>query len=209
MMAQEQFGERLGSERVRLWTSQGEVEREKLDPALCYIQITSVDAYFTPEEAQSRVTYFERYNNLRTTTPHHALSLSLSFPSLSCTRACECVCRVCRVERFIFETPFTVGGGGQAGHVRDQWKRKTILTAENHFPYVKKRIPVRHKQEVRCPYPSGPLPNAPAPHFPSFQHSSMFPPKLTCVSCVVCVCVCLVCVAAMNVCISGWMSRHA
>jgi hypothetical protein len=41
-----------------------------------------------------------------------------------------------------------VGGGGQAGHVRDQWKRKTILTAENHFPYVKKRIPVRHKQEV-------------------------------------------------------------
>ncbi|ELR16168.1 Dedicator of cytokinesis [Acanthamoeba castellanii str. Neff] len=111
----EQFGERLGSERVRLWTSQGEVEREKLDPALCYIQITSVDAYFTPEEAQSRVTYFERYNNL---------------------------------QRFIFETPFTVGGGGQAGHVRDQWKRKTILTAENHFPYVKKRIPVRHKQET-------------------------------------------------------------
>jgi hypothetical protein len=55
----------LGSERVRLWTAQGEVEREKLDPTLCYIQITSVDAYFTPEEAQSRVTYFERYNNIR------------------------------------------------------------------------------------------------------------------------------------------------
>jgi hypothetical protein len=80
-----------------------------------------------------------------------------------------------------------VGGGGQAGHVRDQWKRKTILTAENHFPYVKKRIPVRHKQEVRCP---SQLPRAPAPHFPSSsQHSSMFPPKLTCVCACVRACV--------------------
>uniref|UniRef100_A0A8C3LWB2 Dedicator of cytokinesis 10 n=1 Tax=Chrysolophus pictus TaxID=9089 RepID=A0A8C3LWB2_CHRPC len=46
------------------------------------------------------------------------------------------------VNRFVFETPFTLSGKKHGG-VEEQCKRRTILTIASHlFPYVKKRIQV-------------------------------------------------------------------
>jgi len=52
------------------------------------------------------------------------------------------------LNRFIFATPFTLSGKSQTDSVGEQHKRKTILTVENHFPYVKKRLLVIKKQEL-------------------------------------------------------------
>jgi len=52
------------------------------------------------------------------------------------------------LNRFIFSTPFTLTGKAHAESLRDQHKRKTILTVENQFPYVKKRLLVVKKQEI-------------------------------------------------------------
>ena len=47
--------------------------------------------------------------------------------------------------RFIFSTPFTADGSPH-GDLAEQYKRKTILTTVNHFPYIKTRIQVgRHR----------------------------------------------------------------
>uniref|UniRef100_A0A9J7XK72 Dedicator of cytokinesis 11 n=1 Tax=Cyprinus carpio carpio TaxID=630221 RepID=A0A9J7XK72_CYPCA len=45
------------------------------------------------------------------------------------------------IQRFVFETPFTLTGKKQ-GVVEEQCKRRTILTTASSFPYVKKRIEV-------------------------------------------------------------------
>lgn len=52
------------------------------------------------------------------------------------------------LNRFIFATPFTMTGKSHAESLRDQHKRKTILTVENQFPYVKKRLAITSKQEI-------------------------------------------------------------
>ena len=44
--------------------------------------------------------------------------------------------------RFIFSTPFTPDGSPH-GDLAEQYKRKTILTTVNHFPYIKTRIQVK------------------------------------------------------------------
>ncbi|XP_072936312.1 dedicator of cytokinesis protein 9 [Epargyreus clarus] len=49
--------------------------------------------------------------------------------------------RAHNVRRFVFETPFTRDGAAR-GPVHHQRLRLTHLTAENWFPYVKRRIPV-------------------------------------------------------------------
>ncbi|XP_061379186.1 dedicator of cytokinesis protein 9 isoform X2 [Danaus plexippus] len=49
--------------------------------------------------------------------------------------------RVHNVRRFVFETPFTRDGAAR-GPVHHQRLRLTHLTAENWFPYVKRRVPV-------------------------------------------------------------------
>ncbi|XP_052757821.1 dedicator of cytokinesis protein 9 isoform X1 [Galleria mellonella] len=49
--------------------------------------------------------------------------------------------RVHNVRRFVFETPFTSDGAAR-GPVHHQRLRLTHLTAENWFPYVKRRVPV-------------------------------------------------------------------
>lgn len=54
-------------------------------------------------------------------------------------------------ERFVYATPFTTGGRAH-GELHEQYKRKTILTAANHFPYVKTRIQVVHRKQVFCYY---------------------------------------------------------
>jgi hypothetical protein len=40
-------------------------------------------------------------------------------------------------------------GKAHAGALNEQYKRKTILTTERAFPYVKTRIPVIDKQQVK------------------------------------------------------------
>lgn len=52
------------------------------------------------------------------------------------------------LERFIFATPFTKTGKAH-GELHEQCKRKTILTTANHFPYVKTRIQVTHRHQVK------------------------------------------------------------
>jgi hypothetical protein len=45
------------------------------------------------------------------------------------------------LRRFYFETPFTPAGRAQ-GELKDQWKRKSVLTLEAAFPHVRKRLRV-------------------------------------------------------------------
>jgi len=51
------------------------------------------------------------------------------------------------IKRFIFETPFTKSGKAH-GDMAEQYKRKTILTVESSFPYLKKRLKIVHKSEA-------------------------------------------------------------
>lgn len=51
------------------------------------------------------------------------------------------------LERFMFATPFTPDGRAH-GDLHEQFKRKTILTTANHFPYVKTRIQVVEREQV-------------------------------------------------------------
>ncbi|XP_068164796.1 dedicator of cytokinesis protein 11 isoform X2 [Antennarius striatus] len=45
------------------------------------------------------------------------------------------------INRFVFETPYTLSGKKHGG-VEEQCKRRTVLTTANTFPYVKKRVEV-------------------------------------------------------------------
>ena len=49
--------------------------------------------------------------------------------------------------RFIFSTPFTPDGSPH-GDLAEQYKRKTILTTVNHFPYIKTRIQVAQQKQI-------------------------------------------------------------
>ena len=47
--------------------------------------------------------------------------------------------------QFMYETPFTREGGAH-GTVERQWRRRTVLTTDYCFPYVRTRIPVIRRQ---------------------------------------------------------------
>ncbi|XP_050551818.1 dedicator of cytokinesis protein 7 isoform X1 [Spodoptera frugiperda] len=51
------------------------------------------------------------------------------------------------IKRFMYATPFTVGGRAH-GDIAEQCKRKTILTTAHHFPYVKTRIQVVSRTQI-------------------------------------------------------------
>ncbi|KJE96095.1 Dock7 protein [Capsaspora owczarzaki ATCC 30864] len=51
------------------------------------------------------------------------------------------------INRFIYDTPFTESGKAR-GSIEDQRKRKTILTTEAFFPYLKKRLLIVDRQTV-------------------------------------------------------------
>uniref|UniRef100_A0A672I4B2 Dedicator of cytokinesis 10 n=1 Tax=Salarias fasciatus TaxID=181472 RepID=A0A672I4B2_SALFA len=51
------------------------------------------------------------------------------------------------INRFVFETPFTLSGK-KHGDVEEQCKRRTILTSDSSFPYLKKRIQVVEQQST-------------------------------------------------------------
>lgn len=50
------------------------------------------------------------------------------------------------VRRFVYATPFTLDGRAH-GELKEQYKRKTVLTTSHSFPYVKTRIQVVHKEQ--------------------------------------------------------------
>ncbi|KZS19006.1 Dedicator of cytokinesis protein [Daphnia magna] len=51
------------------------------------------------------------------------------------------------IKRFMYATPFTPDGRAH-GELHEQYKRKTVLTTANHFPYVKTRIQVVGRHQV-------------------------------------------------------------
>ncbi|XP_055472405.1 dedicator of cytokinesis protein 10 isoform X6 [Psammomys obesus] len=51
------------------------------------------------------------------------------------------------INRFVFETPFTLSGKKHGG-VAEQCKRRTVLTTSHLFPYVKKRIQVVSQSSI-------------------------------------------------------------
>ncbi|KAL3088570.1 hypothetical protein niasHT_023188 [Heterodera trifolii] len=91
-------------------------------------------AKLCPEKAYLQITFvephFERWEGRRRQT-HLERSYGLS--------------------RFVYATPFTENGKAH-GTVKEQWKRKTVLSLEKSFPYVKTRLLVvaRH-QFILCP----------------------------------------------------------
>lgn len=48
----------------------------------------------------------------------------------------------------MYATPFTPDGRAH-GELHEQYKRKTVLTTANHFPYVKTRIQVVDRHQVK------------------------------------------------------------
>uniref|UniRef100_A0A3Q4HGC8 Dedicator of cytokinesis 11 n=1 Tax=Neolamprologus brichardi TaxID=32507 RepID=A0A3Q4HGC8_NEOBR len=51
------------------------------------------------------------------------------------------------INRFVFETPYTLSGKKHGG-VEEQCKRRTVLITANTFPYVKKRVEVVAEKQV-------------------------------------------------------------
>ncbi|XP_044752960.1 dedicator of cytokinesis protein 7 [Coccinella septempunctata] len=51
------------------------------------------------------------------------------------------------IKRFVYATPFTMTGKPH-GELKEQYKRKTILTTAVHFPYVKTRIQVVNRTQI-------------------------------------------------------------
>ncbi|KPP69620.1 hypothetical protein Z043_111615, partial [Scleropages formosus] len=51
------------------------------------------------------------------------------------------------INRFVFETPYTLSGKKHGG-VEEQCKRRTVLTTSNTFPYMKKRVEVVGEKQV-------------------------------------------------------------
>uniref|UniRef100_A0A8C3ESD7 Dedicator of cytokinesis 11 n=1 Tax=Corvus moneduloides TaxID=1196302 RepID=A0A8C3ESD7_CORMO len=108
------YGEKFGSETVKIIQDSNKVDIKDLDPKYAHIQVTYVKPYFEDKEMSERKTEFERNHN---------------------------------INRFVFETPFTLSGK-KHGSVEEQCKKRTILTTLNSFPYVKKRIPVNYEHQV-------------------------------------------------------------
>ncbi|XP_055884538.1 dedicator of cytokinesis protein 7-like isoform X6 [Biomphalaria glabrata] len=52
-----------------------------------------------------------------------------------------------KLKRFIYATPFTLDGRAH-GELHEQYKRKTILTTNHFFPYIKTRVSVIERQQV-------------------------------------------------------------
>uniref|UniRef100_A0A8C0VGJ6 Dedicator of cytokinesis 11 n=1 Tax=Cyanistes caeruleus TaxID=156563 RepID=A0A8C0VGJ6_CYACU len=108
------YGEKFGSDTVKIIQDSNKVNIKDLDPKYAHIQVTYVKPYFEDKEMSERKTEFERNHN---------------------------------INRFVFETPYTLSGK-KHGSVEEQCKKRTILTTLNSFPYVKKRIPVNYEHQV-------------------------------------------------------------
>lgn len=58
------------------------------------------------------------------------------------------------LRRFMYTTPFTLEGRPR-GELHEQHRRNTVLTTMHAFPYIKTRISVIQKEEVRAPAGNG------------------------------------------------------
>ena len=58
-----------------------------------------------------------------------------------------CVFAMHCAERFMYATPFTLDGRAH-GELHEQYKRKTVLTTVQAFPYIKTRLTVVERQQV-------------------------------------------------------------
>ncbi|XP_022087787.1 dedicator of cytokinesis protein 7-like isoform X2 [Acanthaster planci] len=83
-----------------------------------------------PEKAYIQVTYVEPYFDF-----YETLQRPTFFD------------RNYNIRRFMFATPFTKSGKAH-GDIREQYKRKTVLTTAKAFPYIKTRVAVVHRQEI-------------------------------------------------------------
>ncbi|XP_029113223.1 dedicator of cytokinesis protein 11 isoform X1 [Scleropages formosus] len=108
------YGEKFGSENVKIIQDSNKVNPKELDSKLAHIQVTFVKPYFDEKDLGERKTDFERSHN---------------------------------INRFVFETPYTLSGKKHGG-VEEQCKRRTVLTTSNTFPYVKKRVEVVGEKQV-------------------------------------------------------------
>ncbi|XP_005089591.1 dedicator of cytokinesis protein 7 isoform X1 [Aplysia californica] len=52
-----------------------------------------------------------------------------------------------KLKRFIYATPFTLDGRAH-GELHEQYKRKTILTTNHFFPYIKTRVSVIERKQI-------------------------------------------------------------
>ncbi|CAG9567548.1 unnamed protein product [Danaus chrysippus] len=90
------------------------------------VDVSSLD----PDKAYIQITYVEPYfepHELRTRITHYERNYN--------------------IKRFMYATPFTVGGRAH-GALGEQCKRKTLLTTAHHFPYVKTRIQVVQRTQI-------------------------------------------------------------
>ncbi|XP_061934172.1 dedicator of cytokinesis protein 7 isoform X2 [Apis cerana] len=83
-----------------------------------------------PDKAYVQITYVEPYFE-----PHELRHRPTIFH------------RNFNIKRFVYATPFTPGGKAH-GELREQCKRKTILTVATHFPYLKTRIRVVARKQI-------------------------------------------------------------
>ncbi|XP_021924154.1 dedicator of cytokinesis protein 6 isoform X3 [Zootermopsis nevadensis] len=90
------------------------------------VDISSLD----PEKAYIQITYVEPYFEAYEVR-HRVTHFDRNF----------------NMKRFVYATPFTPGGRAH-GELHEQYKRKTILTTANHFPYVKTRIQVIDRKQI-------------------------------------------------------------
>jgi len=102
-----------GNHTLHIIPDSRQVKAEELQPGVCYLQITAVDAVMEDEDLGSRR---ERI-------------FSLSTGSV----------RARVFDRFLFDTPFTKNGKNQGG-LEDQWKRRTVLQTEGSFPALVNRL---------------------------------------------------------------------
>lgn len=112
-----------------------------MDCEKAYIQITYVEPYFEQYELRYRQTHFDRNFNM---------SKSLKYVILiSCILKRHDLPTIIFLilERFVYATPFTMTGKAH-GELKEQYKRKTILTTAVHFPYVKTRIQVLSRSQI-------------------------------------------------------------
>ncbi|XP_071453557.1 dedicator of cytokinesis protein 9 [Hetaerina americana] len=127
----QQHSDRHGADSVRLVMESQSLDPESLDPKLAHIQVTHVVPYFEAEGGGG--------GGLG------GRGVAEGPPWLARVTSFD---RHHDIRHFVFETPFVEGGGGtRSEELHLQWKRKTILTTEYSFPYMKKRILVVEKRE--------------------------------------------------------------
>ncbi|KAM6570698.1 hypothetical protein CsatB_018683 [Cannabis sativa] len=102
-----------GNHTLHIISDSRQVKANELQPGVCYLQITAVDAVSEDEDLASRR---ERIFSLSTASVRDGV-----------------------FDRFLFDTPFTKNGKTQGG-LKDQWKRRTVLQTEGSFPALVNRL---------------------------------------------------------------------